>query len=77
MNDADLPASLASRTLLVVSGKGGVGKTTVAAALALLAARRGRSVLLVSSDGRGDAPVLFGREDGGYAEAPLALTAHA
>jgi len=30
----------------VVSGKGGVGKTTVASSLAALAARSGRSVLL-------------------------------
>jgi anion-transporting ArsA/GET3 family ATPase len=68
----DLLLDLASRTVLVVSGKGGVGKTSVAAALAALAARSGRSVLLVSTDGRGDAPALFGREDRGYVEAPLA-----
>lgn len=67
----DLLRDLASRTLLAVSGKGGVGKTTVASALAALAARRGRSVLLVSTDGRGDAAALFGREDRGYAEAAL------
>lgn len=35
-----------SRRLIVVGGKGGVGRTTVAAALALLLARRGRRVLL-------------------------------
>ena len=34
-------ASLLDRKLLVVTGKGGVGKTTVAAALGLLAAERG------------------------------------
>ncbi len=72
MSAPDLLQGLASRTVLVVSGKGGVGKTTVAAALASLSARSGRSVLLVSSDGRGDAPALFGREDRGYDEAPLA-----
>ena len=55
-----------------MSGKGGVGKTTVAAAVAALAGRSGRSVLLVSADGRGDAAALFGREDRGYEEAPLA-----
>ena len=72
MSAPDLLRDLASRTLLVVSGKGGVGKTAVASALGALAARQGRSVLLVSTDGRGDAAALFGREDRGYAEAPLA-----
>ena len=72
MTAPDLLQGLASRTVLVVSGKGGVGKTTVAAALAALSARSGRSVLLVSTDGRGDAPALFGLEDRGYDEAPLA-----
>lgn len=71
MSAPDLLRDLASRTLLAVSGKGGVGKTAVASALAALAARQGRSVLLVSTDGRGDAAALFGREDRGYVEAPL------
>src|SRR6185312_14520356 len=35
------------RRLIVVTGKGGVGKTTVAAALGLLAAEQGRRVLVV------------------------------
>ncbi len=72
MSAPDLLGGLADRTLVVVSGKGGVGKTTVAAAVAALAARRGRSVLLVSTDGRGDAAALFGREDRGYAESEAA-----
>lgn len=53
-----------------------MGKTASAAALALLAARAGKKVLLVSSDGRGDAAALFGRKDAGYAEAPLAPGLH-
>ncbi len=76
MRPPPLPASLVARRLLVVSGKGGVGKTTVAAALAKLAADAGRNVLLVSTDGRGDAAALFGREDSGYHEARLAPRLH-
>jgi len=67
---------LFSRRLLVVSGKGGVGKTTVAAALAKLAAEAGRAVLLVSTDGRGDAATLFGKRDAGYREVELAPRLH-
>jgi anion-transporting ArsA/GET3 family ATPase len=45
------PASLiASRRILVVVGCGGVGKTTLAAALALEAARRGRRALVLTID---------------------------
>jgi len=68
--------SLVTRRLLVVSGKGGVGKTTVAAALAKLAADASRTVLLVSTDGRGDAAALLGKEDAGYREAELAPGLH-
>lgn len=42
---------LFGRRLLVVVGKGGVGKTTVSCALALEAARLGRRVLLCEVDG--------------------------
>jgi anion-transporting ArsA/GET3 family ATPase len=53
---------LFTRRLLVVVGKGGVGKTTVACALGLEAARRGRSVLLCEVDGVARAPQLLGAE---------------
>jgi arsenite-transporting ATPase len=46
---ARLPELLQGRSLLVVCGKGGVGKSTVAAATALVAARTG-PVLLMSVD---------------------------
>jgi anion-transporting ArsA/GET3 family ATPase len=41
----------------VVSGKGGTGKTTVAAALAVVAARSGRRVLLAETEGREETSV--------------------
>jgi arsenite-transporting ATPase len=41
---------LLKRRLVWVGGKGGVGKTTVAAALAVLAAKRGQRCLVVSTD---------------------------
>src|SRR5476651_2405867 len=40
-------ASLFDRKLLVLTGKGGVGKTTVSAALGLLAADRGLRTIVV------------------------------
>ncbi len=39
------------RKLIVVTGKGGVGKTTVSAALGLLAARRGLRTIVVEVTG--------------------------
>ena len=41
---------LLDRQILFFGGKGGVGKTTCAAAVALAASRSGRRVLLVSTD---------------------------
>jgi anion-transporting ArsA/GET3 family ATPase len=50
---------LLDRRLLFFTGKGGVGKSTVAAATALLAASRGKRVLLVEVDAKGDIPAQF------------------
>ena len=60
---------LLSRRLLVVTGKGGTGKTTVAAALALAAAARGHRVLVVETGRDENVPRLLGHRGGpvGYA----------
>ena len=53
------PAGLLDRRLLIVTGKGGVGKTTVASALALHASQHGRRTLLCEVDAKGDAAAYF------------------
>jgi anion-transporting ArsA/GET3 family ATPase len=50
---------LLERKLLFVVGKGGVGRSTVAAALGLLAARRGARTLVAEVSGRGEMAELF------------------
>ncbi len=54
--------SLLDLKLIFVTGKGGVGKTTVASALALLASLRGKRALICEVDAKGDVA--------GYYEAP-------
>jgi anion-transporting ArsA/GET3 family ATPase len=56
---ASLGAGFLDRRLLFFTGKGGVGKSTVTAAAALLAADRGRRVLLVEVDAKGNLTSLF------------------
>ncbi|HLI15020.1 MAG TPA: ArsA family ATPase [Acidimicrobiales bacterium] len=51
--------SLLERRLLFVTGKGGVGKTTIAAALGLLASRRGRRVLVCELEPKGDLAAAY------------------
>jgi anion-transporting ArsA/GET3 family ATPase len=48
------PADLLDRRLLIVTGKGGVGKTTTSAALAQLAADRGKRTLVCELDAKGN-----------------------
>jgi len=61
--------------LHVVTGKGGTGKTTVAAALALTLARDGGRVLLVEVEGRQGVAQLFGLQPLPYEERRVATTA--
>jgi anion-transporting ArsA/GET3 family ATPase len=60
------PLDLLNRRLLFFTGKGGVGKSTVAAATALLAVERGKRVLLVEVDAKGNLSSLLGHEPAGF-----------
>lgn len=53
------PDRLPLHTLHIVSGKGGTGKTTIAAALACALATAGRRVLVCEVEGRNGLPPLF------------------
>ncbi|HEV7720989.1 MAG TPA: ArsA-related P-loop ATPase, partial [Iamia sp.] len=68
------PFFTASR-VVIVAGKGGVGKTTVAAALALAAARQGLRALIVELEGKSGLASMFGREPLDYEEVVLASDA--
>lgn len=57
---------LFDRRLLVVTGKGGVGRTTVSAALAVAAVESGRRVCLVELSGLAALPPLFGLSGRSY-----------
>jgi anion-transporting ArsA/GET3 family ATPase len=61
------PNSLIDHRFLAVTGKGGVGKTLVAAGIASAAAATGKRTLLCDIDASGDAARLFGE--------PLGITA--
>jgi anion-transporting ArsA/GET3 family ATPase len=52
---------LTGKRLLILAGKGGVGRSTVAAALALAAVRSGARVIVAETAGRADVPPLLGR----------------
>lgn len=57
--------------VVIVAGKGGVGKTTVTAALAITAQRAGKSVLVVEVEGKSGLPSMFGAPALGYDEVDL------
>ena len=58
---AALTLDLFSKRLLVISGKGGVGKTVISSALGLIGSSLGKNVLLVKMDDQGRTGALFGR----------------
>ncbi|MGO9028830.1 MAG: ArsA family ATPase [Acidimicrobiales bacterium] len=61
-------SALLDLRLVFVTGKGGVGKTTVASALALFASHQGRRVLLCEVDAKGDVSGFFEAPATGFAE---------
>ena len=59
----DVAAFCAESRVVIVAGKGGVGKTTVAAALARMAAEAGLSALLIELEGKPGLHRAFGGTD--------------
>jgi anion-transporting ArsA/GET3 family ATPase len=64
----DIRSFCSQSRVVIVAGKGGVGKTTMVAALAHLAAGSGLSVLVIELEGRSGVSTAFGGSGGlGYA----------
>jgi len=61
----------AASRLVIVAGKGGVGKTTVTAALSRAAALTGLSTLIIEVEGKSGLASVFGREPLTYDEIEL------
>jgi anion-transporting ArsA/GET3 family ATPase len=62
-NEVDLKEFRPPARVTIVAGKGGVGKTTVSAALAWVCSRAGLDTLVVEVEAKSGLPRLFGRED--------------
>jgi anion-transporting ArsA/GET3 family ATPase len=56
--------ALLARRLIVVLGKGGVGRTSISAAIVTLASRRGIRTLLIEADLRGPIAASYGKSPG-------------
>ena len=63
---------LLDRKLLFVTGKGGVGKTTIAASLALLASQRGKRTLVGEIDAKGNLADFYESGPTSFAEREVA-----
>ena len=71
MQGMELAQFCSTSRVVIVAGKGGVGKTTVTAALAVAAARTGMSVLIVEVEGKSGLASAFDRPALTYDEAHL------
>ena len=56
---AGLLKEVLQRRVVILTGKGGVGKSTSSAAIALIAAQQGKKVLVVEVDAKGNVPDFF------------------
>ncbi|MBT4984353.1 MAG: AAA family ATPase [Ilumatobacter sp.] len=63
--------------MLWVTGKGGVGKTSIAAALADVAARSGRRTLVCEMDAKGALAAALGEDDLGFEPTEVSPNLHA
>lgn len=61
----------AASRLVIVAGKGGVGKTVVSAAMARAASRVGLSALVIEVEGKSGLPTMYGQSTLDYADATL------
>jgi anion-transporting ArsA/GET3 family ATPase len=71
MQAMELERFCSTSRVLIVAGKGGVGKTTVTATLATAAARAGASVLIVEVEGKSGLATAFARPPLTYEETEL------
>lgn len=55
---------LLEHRLIAVVGKGGVGRTSISAGIATVAARRGRRTLIIEADVRGPIAISYGKAPG-------------
>ena len=65
-------STVLDKRLVFVTGKGGTGKTTVSAALGLIAARQGKRTMVCEVAEQSRVPNLFGRDGAGFEEVELA-----
>ncbi len=68
MRVVELQSFCSTSRVVIVAGKGGVGKTTVTAALATTAARAGASVLIIEVEGKSGLAAVLGCPPLGYDE---------